>query len=185
MQYGPYASHVAEFADLLKAGAKVVDIGCGPGNTAKQLCELKQVELVGIDLSQAMVEAARLSAPSATFLLQDVRSADFEPRSFDAAILSFCIVHLKAKEAEELIVKAVKWLRPGGLIYLSFMEGKQPGLETTSFSAQPIYFNYFPGDEMEAILSRNGTECFRSVRQDYPETDGSITTDVFIFARKL
>lgn len=72
----------------------------------------------------------------------------------------------------------------GGYLYLSFMEGKQPGFETTSFSSQPIYFNYFQGTEIEELLKENGIDCFRNVRQDYLETDGSNTTDVFLFERK-
>ena len=183
--YGPYAKHVAEFAGHLAEGAKVLDVGCGPGNTAKQLCELKQVKLTGLDLSQAMVDEAKIHVPSGEFYLQDIRSAFFEPKSFDAVLLSFCIVHLQDDEAESLITRAISWLPSGGFLYLSFMEGKRAGLETTSFSEQPLYFNYFSGNEMESLLAQNGMKCFRSVRQEYLEIDGSKTTDVFIFAQKL
>ena len=185
MEYGPYAKHVEKFADLLVAGAEVLDVGCGPGNTARQLYERKQVKITGIDLAPAMVEAARLNVPTGTFYLQDARGANFAQDSFDAVVLSFCIVHLQDAEAKRLIKQAISWLKPGGHLYLSFMEGKPSGLETTSFSSQPVFFNYFPGNEMELLLSRNGLKCVQSVRQEYAEADGSKTIDVFIFAQKL
>ena len=50
MNYSPYAMHVIDFADLLKDDFKVLDIGCGPGNVAKQLCALKRLEITGIEV---------------------------------------------------------------------------------------------------------------------------------------
>lgn len=185
MNYDPYACHVAEFAALLDEGATVLDVGCGPGNTARQLYALKRIKLTGIDLSQAMVDAARLNVPAGDFYRQDVRLAEFAPESFDAVVLSFCIVHLQDDEAQDLLRRAINWIKKSGLLYLSFMEGKLAGFETTSFSANPVFFNYFPGNELESLLNESGMRCFRSVRQEYLEPDGSKTTDVFIFARKI
>jgi len=184
MNYSPYAIHVLDFAGLLEDGFKVVDIGCGPGNVAKQLCALKKLEITGIDLSSEMLEIAKANVPDGIFHLQDSRKASFQLEYFDAVVLSFSIVHLYDDEANAVLTDAVRWLRSGGYLYLSFMEGKQPGFETTSFSPQPLYFNYFQETEIEELLKANGIDCFRSVRQDYLETDGSSTTDVFLFGKK-
>ena len=184
MNYSPYTIHVIEFAGLLEDGFKVLDIGCGPGNVAKQLCGVKRLDITGIDLSSKMLEHARANVPNGIFHLQDFRKASYSPDYFDAVVLSFSIVHLDDEEASELLANAVKWLRSGGYLYLSFMEGKQPGFEPTSFSTRPIYFNYFKENEIEEILKTNRMECFRCVRQDYLEPDGSNTTDVFFFCKK-
>ena len=184
MNYSPYAIHVADFAGLLEDGFKVLDIGCGPGNVAKQLCALKKLEITGIDLSSEMLEIARTNIPDGIFHLQDSRKASFLPNYFDAVVLSFSIVHLDDEEANAVLANAVKWLRSGGYLYVSFMEGKQSGFETTSFSSQPLYFNYFQETKIEELLIDNGIDCFRSVRQDYLELDGSNTTDVFLFGKK-
>jgi len=184
MNYSPYAMHVSDFAGLLEDDFKVLDIGCGPGNVAKQLCALKRLEITGIDLSSEMLEIARLNVPKGIFHLQDSRKASFPPGYFDAVVLSFSVVHLDDDEANEVLANAVKWLRSGGYLYLSFMEGKQPGFETTSFSSQPLYFNYFQETKIEEFLKENGIDRFRSIRQDYLELDGSNTTDVFLFGKK-
>jgi len=184
MNYSPYVMHVIDFGGLLENDYKVLDIGCGPGNVAKQLCALKRLEITGIDLSSEMLEIARVNVPDGVFYLKDSRKASFSLEYFDAVVLSFSIVHLNDDEMKEVLTNAVKWLRSGGYLYLSFMEGKQPGFEITSFSSQPIYFNYFQESEIEDLLKGNGIDCFRSVRQGYLELDGSSTTEVFLFGKK-
>ncbi len=184
MYFNSYAKHAIEFAGLLMDGFKILDLGCGPGNVAKQLCALKRLEVTGIDLSSEMLEIARINVPGGKFFLQDSRTANFPSEYFDAVVLSFSIVHLDDDEAYEVLANAAKWLREDGYLYLSFMEGKKPGFETTSFSSQPIFFNYFQATEIEDCLKDNGIDCFRRVRQDYLETDGSKTTDAFIFGKK-
>jgi len=184
MNYGPYSKQVAEFANYLDDGFKILDIGCGPGNVAKQLCSLKQLNYTGIDLSFNMVDVAKRNVPSGVFTVQDSRTAHFPTEYFNAIILSFSIVHLEDEEAKVVLKNAIRWLQNGGYIYLSFMEGKKAGFETTSFSLQPIYFNYFYEDEIKKILKEFGIDCLRSVRQDYLEPDGSNTTDIFLFGRK-
>lgn len=184
MRYDPYMTHVTEIANFLEQGFSVLDIGCGPGNVAKRLCEIKDLEITGIDLSAEMLELAKKNVPQGIFYLQDSRKANFLPESFDAVVLSFCIVHLEDAEAELVLENAVKWVRKGGYMYLSFMEGKRSGFETTSFSEQPLYYHYFQEDEIRKLLELRGMECIRSVRQGYPEPDGSTNTDVFLFLRK-
>lgn len=184
MNHSPYVSHVKEFANLLEDKFKIVDIGCGPGNVARQLCDIKAVKITGIDLSAEMVETAKRNVPEGEFYLQDSREASFPVEYFDGVVLSFSIVHLYDHEAHELLKKTASWLRSGGYMYISFMEGREPGFETTSFSSEPIYFNYFKGAEIEEILEENGIRCVRTKRQDYLEPDGSNTTDVFIFGIK-
>lgn len=137
MDFEPYTQQIMEFAKLLDPGAKVLDLGCGPGNVAKHLYREKAVSITGVDLSDEMVDMARKNVPG-TFFTQDIRNIDFFPESFTAVVLSFCLVHLSYEEATQLLAKAAGWL----------------------------------------------VSVLRTVRQGYHELDGSITTDVFIFARK-
>ena len=185
MHYSPYVTQVIQFANLLEDGFKVLDVGCGPGNVSKNLCDLKKLAVTGLDLSPEMLETARTNVPGGTFLLQDIRNASFTASHYDAVILSFCIVHLDDDETFALLANAVKWLRRGGYLYLSFMEGKQPGFERTSFSSEPIYFNYFTGSKIERFLIECGVDCFHIARQDYLEPDGTTTIDVFIFGKRI
>lgn len=54
---------------------RVVDIGCGPGNSTELLLErFAETEIVGIDSSPEMIDAARKRLPSVNFHVQDVSS---------------------------------------------------------------------------------------------------------------
>ena len=145
----------------------------------------KTLNITGIDLSDEMVRLAAANVPTGIFLCRDIRQAEFPGRHFDAVILSFSIVHLSDAEAQALLRKAVSWLKDRGVLYLSFMAGKKAGFEQTSFSQDPIYFNYFDRDEVERFLSRQGVTVFHSAEQRYLETDGTLTNDIFLFGKRL
>src|SRR5262245_7759104 len=56
----------------LTSARKVVDVGCGPGNsTALLVSRFPASEIVGIDSSPAMIDQARKAVPGASFLEAD------------------------------------------------------------------------------------------------------------------
>ncbi len=72
----------------LTAGARVLDVGCGPGRHANALGRLG-IEVVGVDISERFLEVARRDAPEGvTYLRADARELTFDAE-FDAAI-SLC-----------------------------------------------------------------------------------------------
>lgn len=83
-QYLRYSDERARpFLDLIgRVGAErpgyVVDLGCGPGNLTAVLAERwPGAEVVGLDSSTEMIEAARASVPGLAFEVGDVR--DWRP----------------------------------------------------------------------------------------------------------
>lgn len=57
------------------AARKVVDMGCGPGNSTELLAaRYPQAELTGLDTSPAMLEEARRRLPDARFALADANA---------------------------------------------------------------------------------------------------------------
>ena len=184
MCHEPYVKQAKAFAELLMSGDSVLDIGCGPGNVAKQLLAVKSLQITGVDLSDEMVNLASANVPSGRFYCQDIRQLEFVTGSFDAVVLSFSIVHLKDAEADKLIRKAISWTKKNGYLFVSFMSGKVAGFEQTSFSRQPIFFNYFDHGKIAKLLSEHGVDIIHSEQQDYHEPDGTITQDHFLFGQK-
>ncbi|SHK74186.1 class I SAM-dependent methyltransferase [Desulforamulus aeronauticus] len=184
-----YKEKLGSFCRLLKSGSKILDLGCGPGNVAKYLFESNQgFTVVGIDLSEEMIKLARQNVPhdSVMFKVGDIRELEMEENKYDAVVASFCIVHLDNDETINLLKKVVQMLKKNGMLYLSCMEGKKSGFETTSFSnGGYIYFNYYSEEFLGQILQESGLKILQLLRQDYPEEDGSITTDMFLFACKV
>jgi SAM-dependent methyltransferase len=79
-----------------RPGARVLDVGCGFGDTTQRLAELVGAEgrVTGIDAAERFVEKARQEAVDAgmgnvDFLVGDVQTADFGEGRFDHAFSRF------------------------------------------------------------------------------------------------
>ncbi|HVF74921.1 MAG TPA: methyltransferase domain-containing protein [Acidimicrobiales bacterium] len=72
----------------LRPGARVLDVGCGPGRHAHALAR-RGIEAHGVDISERFVELARRDAPTgATFEVGDARALPYDG-DFDA-VISLC-----------------------------------------------------------------------------------------------
>lgn len=111
----------------LAPGARVLDVGCGPGRHALALAE-RGAEVVGIDISEDFVELARGAAADQRlsgieFRCEDARHLDAEAE-FDAAI-SLCqgAFGLLGRDGpgadEEMFERIVRAVVPGGRVAVS------------------------------------------------------------------
>lgn len=98
----------------LDSARVVYDLGCGPGNSAELLLRrFPDARVVGLDTSDAMLAHARVRAPQAQFLKQDI--ADWAPDErpdliFANAALQFLPEH------ERLFPRLMSYLAPGGAL---------------------------------------------------------------------
>ena len=97
------------------ANARVLDLACGPGNSAYLLSQGAQT-VVGLDLSKAMLQAARerCAAKNVTFVQGDGLHLPFASQTFDACYISFCFAHIF--RARQLIREMTRILRPNGIL---------------------------------------------------------------------
>jgi trans-aconitate 2-methyltransferase len=57
----------------LEAVRRIIDLGCGPGNSTAVLAALwPEADVTGLDSSEAMIAAARLSAPRRAWVVADI-----------------------------------------------------------------------------------------------------------------
>ena len=102
----------ADLVEVLdpQAGERVLDLGCGTGELSAQIAAAG-AEVVGIDLSAKMVEAAREQFPALSFAVGDARDFSFaEP--FDAVFSNAALHWVKPPEAALACIVAC--LGPGG-----------------------------------------------------------------------
>ncbi|WP_296580771.1 trans-aconitate 2-methyltransferase [Xanthobacter sp.] len=98
----------------LQSAAFVVDLGCGPGNSTEILAQrFPGAELLGLDTSPAMLEAARARLPGVTFALGDASTFTL-PKPADLiyanAVLQWVPDHAT------LLPRLVSLLAPGGVL---------------------------------------------------------------------
>jgi len=183
--FEPYLNAMDDFLKLLKDDCSCLDLGCGPGSFSSRIAfRFNGAKITGVDISSSMIDLAKAAVPKGDFKCMNILEAEFDEAQFDAVLLSFCIVHLDRDEAVSIIEKSSCFLKSGGLLYISFMEGKIDGFEKTSFSDDEIYFHYHNENEIIQVMEENGLRAVKRFSQDYAEADGSITKDVFVFAEK-
>ena len=112
--------HIVDALGLVP-GARVLDVGCGPGRHAHELAR-RGIAVHGIDIAQTFVDLARRDAPDgATFERLDARALPFDGE-FDAVV---CLCQgafglMTADGDDDLVVAGMaRALRPGGRLALS------------------------------------------------------------------
>ena len=110
-----------EMARLCKIGkgTRVIDIGSGKGATVCYLAQEYGCQIVGIDLSEKMVEYAKEAAEKkglndkVSFMRADAHSLPFEGESFDIILVECTTVLIDKEKAFSEYLRVTK---PGGYI---------------------------------------------------------------------
>ena len=101
-------------ASLLPKGAKLLDIGCGPGLYAKLFAQ-RGLRVTGLDFSENSIAYARSHDGDSEYIVQSYLDMDFDG-VFDMVTLIYCDYGaLVPKERAELLPRVHKALKPGGL----------------------------------------------------------------------
>ncbi|WP_134741248.1 trans-aconitate 2-methyltransferase [Nocardioides sp. 503] len=95
------------------APARVVDLGCGPGNlTALLGRRWPDAEVVGVDSSEEMIRAAHEAQPDARFEVGDVRTWQPPEGGVDVLVSNATLQWVPGHR--ELLPQLVEAVRPGG-----------------------------------------------------------------------
>jgi malonyl-CoA O-methyltransferase len=140
-----YAASVREFLrSAVGEGARVLDVGCGPGQLTQGLP--RSVEVVGCDISERMLSIARRGRPHGAYHIHDYH--DPIPRAwgrFDAALalgtLEFC------DDLPLVLGHLAGALEPGGRLFMSVVE-RRPGKRLHRGQRRPISEAELPGVHM-------------------------------------
>jgi SAM-dependent methyltransferase len=107
--------------ERLAAGGRVVDLGCGPGDSTQLLADVcRPTALVGLDASAAHVERARRRVPRAAFAVHDVTALPLPGGPADLLYARLVLAHLPAPRA---VVEGWRTqLAPGGVLVVEDLE---------------------------------------------------------------
>lgn len=102
----------------------VVEVGCGPGQTTAFLASLG-TDVMGTDLSPAMVEVARTRHPGTDFQVGDLRSL-MRPSTapgWAAVVAWYSLVHFAPDELDAAVAALVRPLADDGVLVLGLHTG--------------------------------------------------------------
>lgn len=127
-------------------GLRVLDIGCGEGYVARQLRRWGASEVVGVDISGAMIDAACAAEAAEplgiTYRRGDVtRLSGVHEATFDIVLAMFVLNYMTADETCRALVEAFRVLVPGGRLVFAV---PHPSLPWIRRPEPPFYFD--PGD---------------------------------------
>lgn len=126
-----------EYAEKLSArgfkGGRIIDVGCGSGATNILLAEkFIDSEIVGIDLSDPLVQLANLNAYEANlgervrFEKADVQQIPYEDNSFEV-VLNVNMVHL-VEDPIQMLNEIERLLAPDGYLFIADLKRSWLGL---------------------------------------------------------
>ncbi len=149
-----YPSFMALLPEV--AGRRVLDLGCGAGRLARHLAERGAAEVIGVDLSERMLEVARAECRHSrlTFQRASMEGAAFPPERFDLVVSSFAFHYVR--DYHGLVRRIAGWLSPGGILVFS---NEHPVY--LSRAAADGWVRYADGTPRHWALDRYGEEGLR------------------------
>ena len=101
----------------IRAGTRVLDLGCGTGNVSTQLLHMIDVDITGIDASIGMLKLAREKSLEVICSDVDNRALPFRESTFDTIIGAYVIHHIR--NVEFLFTECYRILQGGTLLLLT------------------------------------------------------------------
>lgn len=173
-------------SDIVKPNAKVLEIGCGPGNIARYLLAKRpDMQILGIDIAPNMIALAQRNNPKASFLVMDAREIDQLKETFDVVVCGFCLPYLSEEEALALIMHSSNILNPGGLIYLSFVEGNPEDSAYQESVGGRVFFQYHELNKLISHLERSNFSQITTHTIKYPKKDAEDELHTIVIATHL
>lgn len=100
-------------------GDRILDLGCGNGRLV-ELFKDKDVEYIGVDSSEKLIEAAKNHYPEAKFQAADALNLPFPENFFDKVFSVAVLHHIPSKEFRIQFLEEIKRvLKPKGLLVLT------------------------------------------------------------------
>lgn len=187
MDLSLYDDSYDQLAGLLPPGARVLELGCGPGNLTRALLRRRpDLRWLATDPAPNMLRLAARNNPG----LRCQRLAAHEigqlTEPFEAVVAGFCLPYLAPAEAAQLTRDAATRLTPGGLCYLSFIEGEaaRSGFELASNGQTGAYVYYHPTAAIRADLAAAGFGLLAELRKPYQRANGQQDTHCILLGRR-
>jgi len=97
----------------------LIDMCCGTANQIKYFTNLPNTKIIGIDISDNMLNVALKNAPPNTCYKQDASQTNFPDNHFDVAILSFILHETTPEMAYSIVNEAKRIIKSNGKIIIT------------------------------------------------------------------
>lgn len=165
-----YKNWLARAVDGLSATGKVLDLGCGNGDPAAAILS-ERCRWVGVDFSLKQLALAKQRASRADLICADMAFIEFAPRSFDAIVSLYAVIHLPFALQPALFSRMRSWLKPRGRLLVTVGHEAWTGTEENwlGVPGATMYWSHADADAYRRLLSSEG---FRIAWQEFAPEEG-------------
>jgi SAM-dependent methyltransferase len=130
----------ADFVEAYGVGS-VLDAGCGTGRVGRELAR-RGLDVVGVDLDEALLKTARRKAPDIPWHLDDLAAIDLG-RTFECAVAAGNVMIFLTPGSESAVISNIaRHLAPEGLLIAGF------GPSSTAFQLTTAHMTLERYDEL-------------------------------------
>ena len=110
----------------------ILDLGCGPGNTANELAADKYRAYLGVDISEtALIKARKRSQENGRGERNHFDQGDFmsysPPKKFDVILFRESMYHVPVTKAKGMLNRYSKYLNDGGVFIVRMATSRATG----------------------------------------------------------
>ena len=172
------------FIELIKRQTvvRVADVGCGPGRVAAFMAE-RGLDVVGVDVSQAMLAVARTAHPHIKFEEGQLDALPIKTGSLAGAVCWYSIIYTPPDRLAEAFRELTRVLIPGGYLLLAFQaEGDPVHRADAQGTHLPLTSYRHSVQEVADCLEDTGFQIYTTVLRS-PELEDETTSQGFVIAR--
>jgi len=150
-----------EWRDLLASklgpGARVLELGCGAGDSGLQHFDWTGVDLVA--RAPGVIEA-------------DFLELELPEAGYDACVSFYVFNHVPRERLPELLAKIHRWLKPGGWFMHAFGTSDEPGWTGTWIDDAPVFFASYEPPVNSRLVREAGFAIERDEVITFVEPEG-------------
>jgi ubiquinone/menaquinone biosynthesis C-methylase UbiE len=175
---------LAAFVELVKGRTvdRVADVGCGPGRVAALLAE-HGLDVIGVDVSQAMLAVASTAHPHIKFVEGQVDALPIETGALAGAVCWYSIIYTPPDRLTEAFDELTRVLISGGYLLLAFQAGGGESiLRAQAHGTHLSLTSYWHSvEQVVSCLEKSGFKIYTTVLRA-PELEHETTSQGFIVA---
>ncbi|MFI5976773.1 methyltransferase domain-containing protein [Streptomyces sp. NPDC051452] len=172
------------YAALVGPGARVADLGCGPGRVTGHLASLG-LDVFGLDLSASMLAVARRENPGLSFQQGSMLDLAVADGALAGVVSWYSSIHTPVDRLPALFAEFHRVLSPGGHLLLAFQCGERPRRHERPWG-HPVALDFLRRrpERMAELLGDAGLALRSSTVREPDEALGESVPQAFLFARK-
>ena len=163
----------------LVPGSRVLDLGCGAGVPVDRWLIDRGHRVVGLDISDAMLDLARRNVPEADYRQRDMAALADGEFAVDAVVSFFAMFHLDRRRHRDFLRRIRSYLSVGGLLLVTTGRSDWEGEE--DFLGVPMQWSHFDQAANRQLIADSGMEIlFEDLHAGNPIDDKETRHPVFL-----